>query len=93
MLRALGFGNDSYRYVASGEVYGGEKIVSQLNIIKAIKEVRTIKRFFPSDFGNDVDNVHAVEPRKSIFELKAKVRRVDRGRGQSLYIHLQQLFC
>lgn len=31
--------------------------------------------FLPSEFGNDVDNSHAVEPAKSVFELKAKIRR------------------
>ncbi|EOA16373.1 hypothetical protein CARUB_v10004523mg [Capsella rubella] len=30
MLRALGFGNDTYIYVASGEVYGGEKTLRPL---------------------------------------------------------------
>ena len=30
MLKALGFGSDSYLYVASGEVYGGEKTLAPL---------------------------------------------------------------
>ncbi|KAF8083989.1 hypothetical protein N665_0740s0006 [Sinapis alba] len=30
MLRALGFANDTYIYVASGEIYGGEKTLSPL---------------------------------------------------------------
>ncbi|XP_039142401.1 LOW QUALITY PROTEIN: O-fucosyltransferase 29 [Dioscorea cayenensis subsp. rotundata] len=30
MLRALGFGNDSYLYVASGEIYGGGKTLQPL---------------------------------------------------------------
>ncbi|KAL6007804.1 O-fucosyltransferase 29 [Asimina triloba] len=30
MLRALGFGNDSYLYVASGEIYGGEETLKPL---------------------------------------------------------------
>lgn len=34
-----------------------------------------IQRFFPSEFGNDVDRVHAVEPAKSAFATKAKIRR------------------
>jgi hypothetical protein len=33
------------------------------------------QRFFPSEFGNDVDRVHAVEPAKTAFATKAKVRR------------------
>nr|ABK23528.1 unknown [Picea sitchensis] len=60
---------------------GSLQIESQVNIIKAIKEVGTIKRFFPSEFGNDVDNVHAVEPAKSVFEVKAKVRRAIEAEG------------
>lgn len=30
MLRALGFKNDTYLYVASGEIYGGEKTLQPL---------------------------------------------------------------
>ncbi|XP_042511868.1 O-fucosyltransferase 29-like [Macadamia integrifolia] len=30
MLRALGFGNDTYLYVASGEIYGGEETLQPL---------------------------------------------------------------
>eukprot|EP00253_Pinus_taeda_P008643 PITA_08643 len=60
---------------------GSLQIESQVNIIKAIKEVGTVKRFFPSEFGNDVDNVHAVEPAKSVFEVKAKVRRAIEAEG------------
>ncbi|XP_043693899.1 O-fucosyltransferase 29-like [Telopea speciosissima] len=30
MLRALGFGNDTYLYVASGEIYGGEQTLQPL---------------------------------------------------------------
>ncbi|XP_002986571.2 protein ROOT HAIR SPECIFIC 17 [Selaginella moellendorffii] len=33
MLRALGFGNDSYLYVASGEVYGGEESLAPLKAL------------------------------------------------------------
>jgi uncharacterized protein YbjT (DUF2867 family) len=35
----------------------------------------------PSEFGNDVDNVHAVEPAKSVFEVKAKIRRAIEAEG------------
>ncbi|KAL6213615.1 hypothetical protein ACLB2K_013062 [Fragaria x ananassa] len=34
-------------------------------IIAAVKEAGNVKRFFPSDFGNDVDRAHAVEPAKT----------------------------
>ncbi|GLU02892.1 hypothetical protein SLE2022_201250 [Rubroshorea leprosula] len=51
------------------------QLPDQDKIIAAIKEVGNVKRFFPSEFGNDVDRVHAVEPAKSGFEIKAKIRR------------------
>jgi len=60
---------------------GGEQTANQINIIQAIKEVGTIKRFLPSEFGNDVDNVHAVEPAKSAFEQKVKIRRAIEAAG------------
>lgn len=34
------------------------------------------QRFFPSEFGTDVDRAHAVEPAKTMFATKAKIRRV-----------------
>lgn len=40
-----------------------------------------IQRFFPSEFGNDVDRVHAVEPAKSAFETKAQIRRAVEAAG------------
>ncbi|KAL4187110.1 hypothetical protein AMTRI_Chr09g37570 [Amborella trichopoda] len=40
-----------------------------------------MQRFFPSEFGNDVDRVHAVEPAKSAFETKAKIRRAIEATG------------
>lgn len=60
---------------------GGAQILDQINIIKAIKEVGTIKRFFPSEFGMDVDKVHAVEPAKTMFGDKAKIRRATEAEG------------
>ncbi|XP_059454656.1 phenylcoumaran benzylic ether reductase Betv6-like [Corylus avellana] len=47
----------------------------QVKIIAAIKEAGNIKRFFPSEFGNDVDRVHAVGPAKKAFATKAEIRR------------------
>eukprot|EP01018_Ginkgo_biloba_P008359 Gb_21757 [translate_table: standard] len=60
-----------------------DDFMHQQNIIKAIKQVGTIKRFLPSEFTNDVDNVqHAVEPAKSMyFALKAKIRRLIEAEG------------
>nr|M1T9X3.1 RecName: Full=Phenylcoumaran benzylic ether reductase IRL1; AltName: Full=Isoflavone reductase-like 1; Short=GbIRL1; Short=IFR-like protein 1 [Ginkgo biloba]AGG40646.1 isoflavone reductase-like protein [Ginkgo biloba] len=60
---------------------GGAQIADQLNIIKAIKEVGTIKRFLPTEFGNDVDKTSAVEPAKGLFALKVKIRRAIEAEG------------
>ncbi|KAI4295517.1 hypothetical protein L6164_035557 [Bauhinia variegata] len=54
---------------------GHLQLADQHKLIPAIKEAGTVKRFFPSEFGNDVDRVHAVEPAKSAFAGKAKFRR------------------
>ncbi len=40
-----------------------------------------MQRFFPSEFGNDVDRVHAVEPAKSVFATKAELRRKIEAEG------------
>ncbi|GLT42802.1 hypothetical protein SLA2020_167850 [Shorea laevis] len=51
-------------------------------------------RFFPSEFGNDVDRIHAVEPAKSAFEIKAKIRRAVEVQGKTLeriYVPEEQL--
>ncbi|PNX82166.1 isoflavone reductase-like protein [Trifolium pratense] len=68
----------------------------QVNIISAIKEaevcvtciflkchcaVPCLQRFFPSEFGNDVDRVHAIEPAKSVFAVKAQIRRTIEAEG------------
>ncbi|XP_078174663.1 phenylcoumaran benzylic ether reductase Betv6-like [Carex rostrata] len=60
---------------------GALQIADQTNIIAAIKEAGNVKRFFPSEFGNDVDRVHAVEPAKSIFAVKASIRRAIEAEG------------
>ncbi|KMZ72723.1 Isoflavone reductase-like protein [Zostera marina] len=65
---------------------GSTELKDQVNIIAAIKECGNIKRFFPSEFGNDVDhvegpNIRCVEPAKSLFGLKAKIRRTIEAEG------------
>ncbi|XP_047077440.1 phenylcoumaran benzylic ether reductase Pyrc5-like [Lolium rigidum] len=60
---------------------GSLQIPDQTRIIAAIKEAGNVKRFFPSEFGNDVDHVNAVEPAKSIFALKAHIRRAIEAEG------------
>ncbi|KAF3328856.1 isoflavone reductase-like protein [Carex littledalei] len=58
---------------------GALQLADQTNIIAAIKEAGN--RFFPSEFGNDVDRGHAVEPAKSIFAVKASIRRAIEAEG------------
>ncbi|KAH9288888.1 hypothetical protein KI387_033005, partial [Taxus chinensis] len=60
---------------------GGTQIMDQPNIIKAIKEVGTIKIFLPSKFGNDFDGVHVIEPANTAWGYKVKVRRAIEAEG------------
>ncbi|XVF45301.1 hypothetical protein PTKIN_Ptkin02bG0194700 [Pterospermum kingtungense] len=60
---------------------GHGQLADQDKIITAIKEAGNVKRFFPSEFGNDVDRVHAVEPAKTAFATKAKIRRAVEAEG------------
>ncbi|KAF3340930.1 isoflavone reductase-like protein [Carex littledalei] len=60
---------------------GSRQIADQTNIIAAIKEAGNVKRFIPSEFGNDADLVHAVEPAKSMYTLKASIRRAIEAAG------------
>ncbi|GLJ50639.1 hypothetical protein SUGI_1078810 [Cryptomeria japonica] len=54
---------------------GGAQIMEQLKIIDAIKEVGTVKRFLPSEFGHDVDRAEPIEPALSFYETKRRIRR------------------
>lgn len=41
-----------------------------------------LQRFLPTEFGNDVDRVHPVEPARSLmFGAKAQIRRAVEGEG------------
>ncbi|CAL1353536.1 unnamed protein product [Linum trigynum] len=60
---------------------GYAQLLDQVRIISAIKEAGNIKRFLPSEFGSDVDHVNAVEPAKTAFASKAKVRRAIESEG------------
>ncbi|RYQ80130.1 hypothetical protein Ahy_Scaffold1g106741 isoform E [Arachis hypogaea] len=51
-------------------------IEDQVKIIAAIKEAGNVKKFFPSEFGLDVDRHDALEPVREVFEEKAKIRRL-----------------
>ncbi|KAM7270470.1 hypothetical protein ACFE04_029684 [Oxalis oulophora] len=56
-------------------------LLDQMNIIAAIKQAGNVKRFFPSEFGNDPDRVHAVDPAKTAYENKATIRRAIEAEG------------
>ncbi|KAH9656738.1 Phenylcoumaran benzylic ether reductase 1 [Citrus sinensis] len=61
---------------------GHTLIADQVKIIAAIKEAGNVKRFFPSEFGIDDDRIHgAVEPAKSTYDVKAKIRRAVEAEG------------
>ncbi|KAK8642424.1 hypothetical protein V6N13_011767 [Hibiscus sabdariffa] len=60
---------------------GHMQLGDQVKIIAAIKEAGNVKRFFPSEFGTDVDRHHAVEPAKSAFAVKAQIRRTIEAEG------------
>ncbi|KAK3441733.1 phenylcoumaran benzylic ether reductase Pyrc5 isoform X1 [Eucalyptus grandis] len=53
----------------------------QDRIVAAIKKAGNIKRFLPSEFGNDVNRVHPVEPVKAVYDIKAKIRRLIEAEG------------
>ncbi|KAK7268238.1 hypothetical protein RIF29_20933 [Crotalaria pallida] len=55
---------------------GRQVIKDQVNLIHAIKEAGTVKRFFPSEFGVDVDRQDAVEPVRQVCDEKARIRRL-----------------
>ncbi|XP_058217226.1 isoflavone reductase-like protein [Rhododendron vialii] len=57
------------------------QLLDQVKIIAAIKEVGNIKRFFPSEFGGDVDHVNGVEPAKTLFAMKVQIRRAIEAEG------------
>lgn len=40
-----------------------------------------MQRFFPSEFGVDVDRLHAVEPAKSALAVKSNIRRAIEKEG------------
>ncbi|KAL5200426.1 hypothetical protein ABZP36_021629 [Zizania latifolia] len=60
---------------------GYAQLADQTRIISAIKEAGNVKRFVPSEYGNDVDRVRAVEPAKSVFAVKARIRRAIEAEG------------
>ncbi|XP_038726132.1 isoeugenol synthase 1-like isoform X2 [Tripterygium wilfordii] len=62
---------------------GVPQYLHQLNIISAVKEVGTIKRFVPSEYGNEVDRVSGLPPFEALSERKRKKRRATEAAGLS----------
>ncbi|XP_042492521.1 isoflavone reductase-like protein [Macadamia integrifolia] len=61
---------------------GTEQIADQVKIIAAIKEAGTVKRFLPSEFGNDPDCCDgAVDPAATAFRVKTQIRRAVEAEG------------
>ncbi|KAJ4975911.1 hypothetical protein NE237_001017 [Protea cynaroides] len=60
---------------------GKAMVQEQVKIIAAIKEAGNVKKFFPSEFGNDIDRVNAVEPALSTYSIKARIRRAVESEG------------
>ncbi|PWA63113.1 NAD(P)-binding domain-containing protein [Artemisia annua] len=55
--------------------------IDQVNIIAAINEAGNVKKFNPSEFGNDVYRTHGVEPAKTAFAIKAQIRKAIENEG------------
>ncbi|KAK2665341.1 hypothetical protein Ddye_003915 [Dipteronia dyeriana] len=94
--RILFIGGTGYigKYIVKASVLAGHPtfvLVRESTLSSASKEqvmetfkslnVNFIIRFFPSEFANDVDHVHTVEPAKTLFATKAKIRRVVEAEG------------
>ncbi|MCO5555036.1 hypothetical protein L7F22_008576 [Adiantum nelumboides] len=63
MLRALGYGSDTYLYVASGEIYGGERTLAPLR--------KMFPNFFTKDMlatHNDLDSFSAYSSRMAAID-------------------------
>ncbi|KAK8934665.1 hypothetical protein KSP39_PZI014750 [Platanthera zijinensis] len=68
-------------YSALGH-HPAKQLIDQTLIISAIKEAGNIKvRFFPSEFGFDVERVQLLEPVKSVLAEKNKIREAVRKEG------------
>ncbi|KAL3356548.1 hypothetical protein AABB24_017282 [Solanum stoloniferum] len=73
-------------------IVGHAVLADQVNIIAAIKEAGNVKRFFPSEFGNDVDRLHTVEPAKTIFNTKIQIRRAVEAEGIP-FTYVANFYC
>ncbi|KAG2718996.1 hypothetical protein I3760_03G245800 [Carya illinoinensis] len=55
--------------------------LDQLKIIQAMKDAGNIKRFVPSEFGNEVDRVSGLPAFEALLENKRKIRRATEEAG------------
>ncbi|VVA32995.1 Hypothetical predicted protein, partial [Prunus dulcis] len=55
--------------------------LEQQKLIKAIKDAGNIKRFIPSEFGNEVDRVSGLPPFEAVLDNKRKIRRAIEAAG------------
>ncbi|XP_022841534.1 isoeugenol synthase 1-like [Olea europaea var. sylvestris] len=55
--------------------------LEQLEIISAMKEAGNIKRFVPSEFGNEVDRISGLPPFQKLLDNKKKIRRATEAAG------------
>lgn len=62
-------------------VLGTAQLMKQIDLIKAIKEVGTVKRFVPSEFGVDVDRITDVPALQTLLEGKSETRRATEAAG------------
>ncbi|XP_010536349.1 PREDICTED: isoflavone reductase homolog P3-like [Tarenaya hassleriana] len=60
---------------------GNSQILDQTKIIAAIKEAGNVKRFLPSEFGNDVDRSRSIGPAREEFNHKTQIRRAVEAAG------------
>lgn len=72
---------------------GFMQIGDQYKIIAAIKEAGNIKRFLPSEFGNDIDRCRAVDPINANFQLKVQLRRAIEAEGIPYTYIVSNLFA
>ncbi|RWR85316.1 isoeugenol synthase 1 [Cinnamomum micranthum f. kanehirae] len=55
--------------------------LEQLKIIDAIKDAGNIKRFVPSEYGNEVDRVSGLPPFQALLDNKKVIRRATEAAG------------
>ncbi|XP_057447911.1 leucoanthocyanidin reductase-like [Lotus japonicus] len=55
---------------------GGGNLMDQRTLVDAIKSVKTVKRFLPSEFGHDTDRANPVEPGLTMYKEKRLIRRL-----------------